>query len=86
MQQRKFHYLDAIAPAPRKRPALRLANDADAPVRSAALDLQDDIALAFDKDQAGSTGRVTATGVAFHLAVAYAVVASAFGSLGRLVR
>ena len=83
MQQRKFHYLDAIAPDPRKRPALRLADENDAPVRSAALALQDDIALAFDLDSTGSTRRVTATGVAFHLAVLYAKTHSAIGRLAR---
>ncbi|MBU4432928.1 MAG: hypothetical protein KKC14_00775 [Alphaproteobacteria bacterium] len=47
MPKRKFHYLDAIAPDPRQRPALRLADGDDAPTRSAARMLQQDIARAF---------------------------------------
>lgn len=57
MQKRKFHYLDAIAPDPRQRPTLRLANGGDAPTRNAARMLQQDIARAFGLKWAGSDRR-----------------------------
>jgi hypothetical protein len=59
MQKRKFHYLDAIAPDPRQRRFLRLADDHDAPTRSAARLLQQDIARAFSLKWPGSDRRQT---------------------------
>ena len=59
MQQRKFHYLDAIAPDPRRRPALRLADGKDTAVRSAVLKLQDDLARTFGPAKADVARRPT---------------------------
>ena len=69
MQQRKVDYLDAIAPNTRKRPALRLANDNDAPTPSAARGLQHDIARVFAQENTWSVRRTVAIGMVFHLGV-----------------
>lgn len=87
MLKRKFDYLDAIAPAPvavRKRPDLRVANDHDAPVASAARTLQSEVARVFAQESAWSVRRTVAIGVVFHLGVFCALGLAAGGALTQL--
>lgn len=87
MLKRKFDYLDAIAPAPvaaRKRPDLRVVNDDDAPVASAARTLQSEIARVFAQESAWSVRRTVAIGVVFHLGVFCALGLAAGGALSQL--
>lgn len=81
MLQRKVDYLDAIAPSSRKRPALRLANDTDAPVQSAAHSLQHEIARVFAQESTWSVRRTVAIGVTFHLIVLCALGLAAGGAV-----
>ena len=83
MLQRKVDYLDAIAPQSRKRPApsLHLANDNDAPVQSAARNLQHDIARVFAQETTWSVRRTVAIGVVFHLGVFCALGLAAGGAI-----
>lgn len=86
MLKRKADYLDAIAPNPRKPPALRLAHDADAPVQSAARGLQHDVARAFAQENSWSVRRTVAIGVVFHLGVFCALGLAASGAIGHFTR
>lgn len=81
MQQRKVDYLDAISPNTRKRPALRLANDNDAPVQSTAHSLQHDIARVFAQENTWSVRRTVAIGIVFHLGVFCALGLAASGAI-----
>jgi len=87
MLQRKVDYLDAIAPNPRTRPALRiaptlrLANDNDAPVQSPAHGLQHDIARVFAQETTWSVRRTVAIGIVFHLGVFCALGLAASGAI-----
>jgi len=84
MLQRKVDYLDAIAPKARKRTELRLANDNDAPVQSAARGLQHDIARVFAQENTWSVRRTVAIGIVFHLGVFCALGLAASGAIGHL--
>jgi hypothetical protein len=86
MLKRKVDYLDAIAPNPRKRPELRLANDNDAPVQSAARGLQHDVARVFAQENTWSVRRTVAIGVVFHLGVFCALGLAASGAIGHFTR
>jgi len=83
MLKRKVDYLDAIAPAPepRRRPALHIATESDAPVTSAARTLQSEIGRVFAQESAWSVRRTVAIGVAFHLGVFCALGLAAGGAL-----
>ena len=81
MLQRKVDYLDAIAPNPRSRPALRLAHEHDAPVESAARGLQHDIARVFAQETTWSVRRTVAIGIVFHLGVFCALGLAASGAI-----
>lgn len=81
MLQRKVDYLDAIAPNPRKRPTLRLANDNDAPAPSAAHTLQHEIARVFAQESKWSVRRTVAIGIVFHLGVFCALGLAAGGAI-----
>ncbi len=81
MLQRKVDYLDAIAQNPRKRPALRLANENDAPVQSAAHSLQNEIARVFAQESTWSVRRTVAIGIVFHLGVFCALGLAAGGAI-----
>ena len=84
MQQRKVDYLDAIAPNPRPQPVLRLANDNDTPVQSAAHSLQHDIARVFAQESTWSVRRTVAIGIVFHLGVFCALGLAASGAIGQI--
>ena len=88
MLKRKFDYLDAIAPAAdaRQRPALRVANDHDAPVASAARTLQSEIGRVFAQESTWSVRRTVAIGVVFHLGVFCALGLAAGGALTQLAQ
>ncbi|MFY8143334.1 MAG: hypothetical protein ACOVMT_05580 [Caulobacter sp.] len=88
MLQRKFDYLDAIASAPaaRKRPELRVANDHDAPVTSAARTLQSELGRVFAQESSWSVRRTVAIGVVFHLGVFCALGLAAGGALSQFAR
>lgn len=81
MLQRKVDYLDAIAPSPRKRPALRLANDNDTPAPSPVQALQHDIARVFAQESKWSVRRTVAIGIVFHLGVFCALGLAAGGAI-----
>ncbi|OYX00383.1 MAG: hypothetical protein B7Z12_16230 [Caulobacter vibrioides] len=85
MLQRKFDYLDAIAPAPaaRQRPELHVANDHDAPVTSAARTLQSELGRVFAQESTWSVRRTVAIGVVFHLGVFCALGLAAGGALAQ---
>jgi hypothetical protein len=89
MLQRKFDYLDAIAPsAPKsveaaKRPDLRVANDHDAPVSSGARSLQSELGRVFAQEDTWSVRRTVAIGVVFHLGVFCALGLAAGGALAQ---
>lgn len=88
MLQRKFDYLDAIAPAAkpaevRPHPSLHVANDHDAPVASGARSLQSEIARVFAQESAWSVRRTVAIGVVFHLGVFCALGLAAGGALSQ---
>ncbi len=86
MLQRKFDYLDAIAPAPvaaSKRPDLHVANDHDTPVASAARTLQSEIGRVFAQENKWSVRRTVAIGVVFHLGVFCALGLAAGGALSQ---
>ncbi|ATC24707.1 hypothetical protein EIB18_09075 [Caulobacter vibrioides] len=85
MLQRKFDYLDAIAPAAaaRKRPELRVANDHDAPVTSAARTLQSELGRVFAQESSWSVRRTVAIGVVFHLGIFCALGLAAGGALSQ---
>jgi hypothetical protein len=89
MLKRKFDYLDAIAPSARKavevskRPALHIANDHDAPVDSAARNLQSEIGRVFAQETTWSVRRTVAIGVVFHLGVFCALGLAAGGALSQ---
>lgn len=89
MLQRKFDYLDAIAPlaekAPEapKRPDLRIANDHDAPIASGARTLQSEIGRVFAQENTWSVRRTVAIGVVFHLGVFCALGLAAGGALSQ---
>ena len=84
MLKRKVDYLDAIAPNPRQRPELRLANDHDAPVKSAAQGLQHEIARVFAQENTWSVRRTVAIGIVFHLGVFCALGLAASGAISQL--
>jgi hypothetical protein len=86
MLKRKVDYLDAIAPAPASKagPALRLANDNDRPVDSAARGLQHDIGRVFAQESSWSVRRTVAIGAVFHLGVICALGLAAGGAIFRL--
>jgi hypothetical protein len=86
MLQRKFDYLDAIAPAPaaRQRSELRVANDQDAPVTSAARTLQSELGRVFAQESNWSVRRTVAIGIVFHLGVFCALGLAAGGALSQL--
>lgn len=87
MLQRKFDYLDAIAPSVTKpaeagsRAPLHIANDDDAPVASAARTLQSEISRVFAQESTWSVRRTVALGVVFHLGVFCALGLAAGGAL-----
>jgi hypothetical protein len=83
MLNRKFNYLDAIAPAAAaaQRPELRVANDHDAPVASGARTLQSELGRVFAQESTWSVRRTVAIGVVFHLAVFCALGLAAGGAL-----
>ncbi|ALL13358.1 hypothetical protein AQ619_08310 [Caulobacter henricii] len=81
MLQRKVDYLDAIAPNPRKRPDLRLANDNDAPVESAAHSLQHEIGRVFAQESTWSVRRTVAIAIVFHVSVLVALGLAAGGAV-----
>lgn len=85
MLKPKFDYLDAIAPSTeaRRRPDLRIANDQDAPVASAARTLQSEIGRVFAQEGAWSVRRTVAIGVVFHLGVFCALGLAAGGLLAQ---
>ncbi len=88
MLQRKYDYLDAIAPAKkpteaRARPSLHVANDHDAPVASAARSLQSEISRVFAQETTWSVRRTVAIGVVFHLGVFCALGLAAGGALSQ---
>jgi hypothetical protein len=89
MLQRKFDYLDAIAPlagTPAEapiRPSLHIANDHDAPVASAARSLQSEISRVFAQENTWSVRRTVAIGVVFHLGVFCALGLAAGGALAQ---
>lgn len=92
MLQRKYDYLDAIAPlagkpAERveagKRPSLHVANDHDAPVTSGARGLQSEIGRVFAQETTWSVRRTVAIGVVFHLGVFCALGLAAGGALAQ---
>ena len=85
MLQRKFDYLDAIAPAPQaaKRPDLRVANDHDAAVTSGARTLQSELGRVFAQENTWSVRRTVAIGVVFHLGVFCALGLAAGGALSQ---
>lgn len=84
MLQRKVDYLDAIAPSSRQRPVLRLVNETDAPVQSAAHGLQYEIARVFAQESKWSVRRTVAIGVVFHLGVFCALGLAASGAIGQI--
>jgi hypothetical protein len=89
MLKRKVDYLDAIAPAAEKAPEkaqthLRLINDDDAPVESAARGLQHDIARVFAQENTWSVRRTVAIGVVFHIGVFCALGLAASGAISQL--
>ena len=81
MLQRKVDYLDAIAPNPRKRPDLRLANDNDAPVQSPAHSLQHEIGRVFAQESTWSVRRTVAIAIVFHVSVLVALGLAASGAV-----
>lgn len=83
MLNRKFDYLDAIAPAAAaaKRPDLRVANDHDAPVAKGARTLQSELSRVFAQENSWSVRRTVAIGVVFHLAVFCSLGLAAGGAL-----
>lgn len=85
MLQRKFDYLDAIAPAAeaKKRPELRIANDHDAAVASGARTLQSELGRVFAQESTWSVRRTVAIGVVFHLGVFCALGLAAGGALSQ---
>lgn len=89
MLQRKFDYLDAIAPLAdktpeaAKRPDLRIANDHDAAVASGARTLQSELGRVFAQENTWSVRRTVAIGVVFHLGVFCALGLAAGGALSQ---
>jgi hypothetical protein len=89
MLQRKFDYLDAIAPLAgesaeaAKRPDLRIANDHDAPIVSGARNLQSELGRVFAQETTWSVRRTVAIGVVFHLGVFCALGLAAGGALAQ---
>jgi hypothetical protein len=86
MLQRKFDYLDAIAPSAAetpKRPDLRIVNEHDAPVTSAARTLQSEIGRVFAQENTWSVRRTVAIGVVFHIGVFCALGLAAGGALSQ---
>ncbi len=85
MLQRKFDYLDAIAPLADVRPPteLRVANDHDAPVSSGARTLQSELGRVFAQESKWSVRRTVALGVVFHLGVFCALGLAAGGALAQ---
>ena len=88
MLQRKYDYLDAIAPAPRRvarwLPDLRVAHDHDAPIASPARTLQSEIGRVFAQESRWSVRRTVALGVVFHLGVFCALGLAAGGALSQI--
>ena len=73
-------------PAPRARPALRLADAGDVAVVGPARRLQNDLARAFAADSGWSVGRTVIVGCVFHGVVLGSLVVAASNLLPHIAR